>query len=348
MEDVKQINTKQTTDNLQPATETITLAHGSGGKLMHELIEKTISSQISNPILEQFGDSALINENGFKVAFTTDSFVVKPPFFNGGDIGKLAVCGTVNDLAVSGAKPLFLSLGLIIEEGFPKRSLEIIMKSISLEAKKADVKIVTGDTKVVEKGKGDGIFINTAGIGKINYLMEESISPGDKIIINGALAEHGTAIIMAREDLGLKSIVNSDCQSLIGLIDVITQVGGVKWMRDPTRGGLAATLNEASSQFKNAIVINEDRIPENRVAASVCEILGYDPLYMANEGKVVAFVSEDKAEEVLKAMKDHPLGEKSAIIGEITPGSNQVVLKTKIGGERIVDMPVADQLPRIC
>ena len=327
----------------------ITLGHGSGGKLMHELIEKTIAPSINNKFLSQFGDSAVVTENGLDLAFTTDSYVVKPPFFNGGDIGKLAVCGTVNDLCVSGAKPLYLSLGLILEEGLALKDLEIIMASIASQAKEAGVQIITGDTKVVEKGKGDLIYINTAGIGLNKFKLKGNVVPGDKIIINGPLAEHGTAIIIAREDLNIKSEVKSDCATLYGLTKAAFEAGEVKWMRDPTRGGLAATLNEAASVFGNSISIYEEKIPVNPSAMSVCDILGYDPLYLANEGKVAVIASNGDAERILKAMRAHPLGKKSEIIGRITEGqSGRVVLETEIGGSRIVDMPVADQLPRIC
>jgi hydrogenase expression/formation protein HypE len=307
-----------------------------------------------NPVLNRLTDSAIVELiKGRRIAFTTDSFVVKPVVFKGGDIGKLAVCGTVNDLAVSGAIPLYISCSLIIEEGLSEELLSRLIGSVRKEALRAGVKVVTGDTKVVEKGNCDKIFINTSGIGVVKYKKELSVNrikPGDKIIINGTIADHGAAVMLARNDLGFKGGAASDCASLNRLIlTVLRKCSNVKFMRDPTRGGVAAVMNEIAEGASFGIRLFEDKIPINNATASFCEILGIDPLQMGNEGKVIIVIEARGADRALRLMKKDPLGRKAAVIGEVTREyKGKVVLKTKVGGERIVDMPVLEALPRIC
>ncbi len=331
--------------------KTITLLHGNGGKAMHELIEKLLLKNFDNACLRELGDAAFVKNIRGKLAYSTDSFVVNPIFFPGGDIGKLSVCGTVNDLAVSGAMPEYLSCGLIVEEGFGYDKLEKIILSMKQACDQAGVKIVTGDFKVVEKNSADRIFINTSGIGQIygtSNLSVKRIKPGDKIIINGTLGDHGAAILMAREELKFKSTIKSDCASLNGLIGNIIDAS-VKFMRDPTRGGLATTLSEISLSCGYDMMINQSDIPVKKSVREFFEILGFDPLYMANEGKAVFIVSPDKADKVLSGMKKHPLGKNSRIIGEVMNSKKKkVYLRTSIGGRRIVDMISGEQLPRIC
>ena len=333
----------------------ILLSHGSGGKLTHNLIYHIFFKYFNNEILEKQTDSALLNIGSKNLAFTTDSYVVDPIFFPGGDIGKLAVCGTVNDLAVSGAKPLYLSASFIIEEGFPMNDLETIVKSMAEEAKKAGVKIVTGDTKVVDKGKCDKIFINTSGIGVLNKDRLEissgfQIEIGDKIIVNGNIGEHGMAVLSARNELNFEANVESDCASLNGLIhDILWASKGVKFMRDATRGGVGTVLCEIAENKKYGIEIEESKIPISENVKGMCEIFGFDPLYVANEGKLIVVVSEKDSNKVLSIMRNHDLGKESSIIGEIVKtNKGLVVLKTEIGGSRIVDMLSGAQLPRIC
>ncbi|MDY6985125.1 MAG: hydrogenase expression/formation protein HypE [Candidatus Thermoplasmatota archaeon] len=312
----------------------ISLGHGSGGKLTWDLINK-ISKKFESV---QLTDSALLAN---KIAFTTDSFVVHPLFFSGGDIGKLSVCGTINDLSVMGAKPLYLSCALIIEEGFEEEKLQSIIDSMAKTAKEAEVKVVTGDTKVVEKGKADGIFINTSGIGSLTSYEPKKIEEGDEIIINGEIGQHAIAIMTSRFDLDFE--IESDCAPLNGLISSLP-LDEVKFMRDPTRGGIAATLNEAVEDV--GIEIYEEKIPVSEEVRAVCELLGFDPLYLANEGKVIVIARD--GEEIVRAMRKHPLGQKAKIIGKVTEDKGRVFLRSLSGGRRIVDMPVADQLPRIC
>jgi len=331
--------------------KTITLSHGSGGRLMHELIEGLFVKNFSNPYLSKLGDSAFIDINGSRLAYTTDSFVVKPLFFPGGDIGRLAVCGTVNDLAVSGANPRYLSCAMIVEEGFSYRDLERITLSIRAACKTAGVQIVTGDFKVVEKGAIDKIFINTSGAGEILKDAELSISrirPGDKVIISGTIGEHAASILLAREALKFKARILSDCNSLNGLVSSV-MCRDIKFMRDPTRGGLATTLNEISVSSGYNIGINESAIPVKRPVKALCEILGFDPLYLANEGKLIAIVSSRSAKRLLSKFRIHPLGRDASIIGEIQKEKDRMVyLKTEIGGTRILDMVTGEQVPRIC
>ena len=331
----------------------ITLAHGSGGKLTHELVKQVFLPCFNNKALSLLGDSALLNINGTKLAFTTDSYVVKPLFFPGGDIGMLAVNGTINDLAVVGAEPMFLSAGFIIEEGFELSLLEKVVNSMKEAATLASVEIVTGDTKVVEKGSVDGLYMNTCGIGIVNNginLCTSLIEIGDKIIISGTIGDHGMAVLSERESLGFTPSITSDCAPLSGMIKKILASGSrIKFMRDPTRGGLATTLNEFVNTQKYGILIDEQTIPVNDGVRALCEILGYDPLYIANEGKVVIVVSAHDADKVCEILKDDSLGRDAAIIGEVVvEPKGKVCLKTLIGGTRVIDMLVGDQLPRIC
>jgi hydrogenase expression/formation protein HypE len=331
----------------------VLLAHGGGGKLMHDLIKKMLMPPLANELLEQNHDSTVMELNGQKIAFTTDSYVVQPIFFPGGDIGTLAVNGTVNDLSMSGAEPLYLSIGLIIEEGFPMEDLARITESVKLAAQQAGIRIVTGDTKVVDKGKGDGIFINTAGIGVINHELKitpGSIRSGDVIILNGDIGRHGMAIMAAREGLGFDTTIESDCAPLNGLVrDIVSSGVQVHCMRDLTRGGLVSALNELSEDSNSEILIEEDSIPVREEIQGACEILGFDPLYVANEGKLVIFVPEKHANKCLGVMKEHRHGKDSAVIGKVLSiGKNIVKLKSKIGTTRILDMLSGEQLPRIC
>ncbi len=333
----------------------ILLAHGSGGKLSAKLIREVFMKHFHNEYLEKQSDAAIFITESKKMAFTTDSYVVDPVFFPGGNIGKLAVAGTVNDLAVCGAIPKYLTAGFIIEEGFPVKELEIIVASMTMEAKNAGVLIVSGDTKVVNKGKCDKIFINTAGVGSLKSDYEgiaegKRIEAGDKILINGSIADHGMAIMTKREALSIHLPVESDCACLNGLIHTcLDNKNSVHFMRDATRGGLATVLCELAEMKQLGVSLFEDKIPVKEEVRGLCELLGFDPLYVANEGKVVMVVKEDVAEEMLYLMQQHLQGKQAAIIGEITsahPG--QVNLKTIIGGARIVDMLSGDQLPRIC
>ncbi len=333
---------------------TVQLGHGSGGKMMNDLISNLFIRIFDNPALNQMNDQAELQVNGSRLAFSTDSFVVDPLFFPGGDIGDLAVNGTVNDVAMSGAKPLFLSTGFIIEEGFSLGDLEKIVESMQRAACKAGIAIVTGDTKVVNKGSADKIFINTAGIGLIEHdftLGAKKIQPSDAIILSGTIADHGITILSQREGLAFEAPVESDTAALHELIAKILAAGGaaVRAMRDPTRGGLASALNEYAEVANVGIRIAEERIPLNKAVAGACEMLGIDPLHVANEGKLITIVAREKAGAVLAAMRKHPLGEKAAIIGDTTkddPGL--VTLRTKFNTWRIVDMLVGEQLPRIC
>jgi hydrogenase expression/formation protein HypE len=333
---------------------TISLAHGSGGKLTHDFIKRVLLKKYGNPILNRLTDSAILKLGRKEdLAFTTDSFVVNPIIFKGGDIGKLAVCGTINDLAVCGALPIYISCSLIIEEGMKESLLEEIIDSMRREAKSVGVKIVTGDTKVVERGSADKIFINTSGIGIIKYknrLSPCSIKIGDKIVINGPIADHGIAVLLAREELGFKTEVKSDCASLSKLIlSILKKCSNVRFMRDPTRGGLATTMNEIASGMQFGIKLFEKNIPLNEPTKAACELLGLDPLYIGNEGKVVMVLPEKEAYKALKIMKRDKLGRKAAIIGEITKDfKGKVIVRTKVGGERIIDMLSKEALPRIC
>jgi hydrogenase expression/formation protein HypE len=338
--------------------KTITLAHGSGGKAMHDLIDDVFVHSFDNPILALLEDQATIDlatlvAQGDRLAFTTDSYVVDPLFFPGGDIGMLAVNGTVNDLAVSGAKPLYLSCGFILEEGLSIQTLRQIVSSMKVAADDAGVKIVTGDTKVVPRGAADKLFINTAGVGVIRagiHCGADRIQVGDAVIINGELGNHGAAILIARGELALDTEIASDCQTLHHLVDTILEVcPNIRAMRDLTRGGLATVLNELAQSAHVGIQINEPSISVCEEVHGVCELLGLDPLYLANEGKLVAIAPATQAEGVVTAMRSHPAGRDSRIIGHVVAAhSGTVILQTQFGSQRIVDMLVGEQLPRIC
>jgi len=330
----------------------ILLAHGSGGKLMHDLIAKSFVSTLGNPILDKLDDSAIL-ELGGRLAFTTDSYVVSPIFFPGGDIGKLAVCGTVNDLSMSGAVPSYLSLSFIIEEGLPLADLEKIVNSAHQAAVEAGVRIVAGDTKVVNQGSADKLFITTSGVGTVPPGIDISganASPGDKVIVSGTLGDHGIAVLSQREGLKFQVPIPSDCAPLNRLVaEMLETSTNIHCLRDPTRGGLATTLNELAEQSRVGIQIEEASVPVNKAILSACELLGFDPLYVANEGKLVAIVKADDADKVLAKIKKNQYGHNAAIIGEVVsehPG--RVVMKTKLGASRIVDMLVGELLPRIC
>lgn len=325
----------------------IMLSYGGGGRKTQELIKKIFLKHLDNEFLHPLDDGAIID----KLVFSTDSYVVQPIIFPGGDIGKLAVSGTINDISVMGAKPMYLSLGLIIEEGLEKDILEKIVKSISETAEEAGVKIITGDTKVVEEGKGDSIYINTSGIG--NLLVHpppsvDRIEVGDKIIINGEIGMHGIAVLVARKQLGIKAEVKTDCAPLSSLISSVISPS-IKFMRDPTRGGLAASFNEVVEGKDWGIELYEDKIPISDEVKGVCELLGYDPLNVANEGKVISIVERSAASDILKKMRKHPSGKNSEIIGEITDRyPKRVILHSNFGTKRIVEMPTGTLLPRIC
>ncbi|HOO56966.1 MAG TPA: hydrogenase expression/formation protein HypE [bacterium] len=333
----------------------IMLSHGAGGKQTHDLIAELFVENFSNIYLDSLDDSAVLGQEGpdSEFVFTTDSYVVKPTFFPGGNIGKLAVCGTVNDLAVMGAVPKYLSCGFIIEDGFLFSDLEKIVVSMKSALDEAGSRIVTGDTKVVEKGAADGIFINTAGVGVRKKGIRpgiSSIQEGDVILINGFIGDHGLAVMAERENFPFKTSVTTDCAPLNGLISKLVEaVPGTRFMRDATRGGLATVLNEIASESSLGIRLDEQSIPKRETTAKFCDMLGLDPLYLANEGKVVAVVPGTDLETALAALKSHPYGTDSAVIGRLVgehPG--RVTIKTAIGGSRILDMLTGDPLPRIC
>lgn len=333
----------------------ILLGHGSGGKLSHELITNLFVKYFHNDILDQQTDASVLNPNSQLISFTTDSFVVDPIFFPGGNIGKLAVAGTVNDLAVSGAKPLYLSASFIIEEGLPFKDLESIVQSMAEEAVKAGVKIVTGDTKVVDRGKADKVFINTTGIGSIDEKRRhigsgKKIQPGDKVIINGTLADHGMCIMAKRENLGFRAEIESDCASLNHMIAEVLEVSEqVKFMRDATRGGLATVLCELAESRKLGFEIDELKVPVKENVRGICELLGFDPLYVANEGKVLMIVGKEDADRVLETLRKNEFGNDAAIIGDVVDEHHgKAWMTTGIGGRRIIDMLAGEQLPRIC
>lgn len=332
--------------------DAVLLAHGSGGRLGHDLVEKKFLPLLANPMLSRLDDSAIFEACG-RLSFTTDSYVVNPIFFPGGDIGKLAVCGTVNDLSMSGARPAYLSLSLIIEEGFSLEELDRIVQSIKASAEEAEVIIVTGDTKVVNQGQADKLFINTSGIGIIPEGVDISganAKSGDKVILSGTIGDHGIAIMSQREGLRFSVPVESDCAPLNKLVAQMLEASReIHCLRDPTRGGLATTLNEFARQSNAGIIIEEDRIPVAEGVRAACELLGFDPMYVANEGKLVAVVEPDDADRILAKMKENSYGRNAAIIGRITSDyAGKVVMKTKLGSSRIVDMLSGELLPRIC
>jgi len=331
----------------------ILLEHGGGGLLSHELISEYFLPRFQNPYLERLEDSAVLSIGNRKFCFTTDSYVVSPVFFPGGNIGSLAVHGTVNDLSVCGGKPLYMSCGFILEEGFPFASLEIIIQTMAEAAALANVEIVTGDTKVVARGAADGIFINTSGIGIVEYpgtLSVKNIEPGDIIIVNGTIGDHGAAIIQARENLSLASDILSDSAPLNDLIAEILKISpNVHCMRDATRGGLGAILAEIAKSAQVRMDIDEKSIPIQENVRGICEILGFDPLFLANEGKMILFCPKSDADQLLTVMRNHKHGQNAAIIGMVADvGKGRVVLRTSIGGERIVDLPTGELVPRIC
>ncbi|WP_318248638.1 hydrogenase expression/formation protein HypE [Geomonas subterranea] len=331
----------------------ILLGHGSGGRLSHQLLDELIIPQLSSVPVAGQNDAALLNIGGIKLAFSTDSYVVDPVFFPGGNIGDLAINGTVNDLAMMGARPLCLSVGFILEEGFSKAELSRILASMREAADSAGVAIVTGDTKVVPKGKGDRIFINTSGIGAVEHNLQidgASACVGDKIIVNGCIGDHGIAVLSAREGLEIDSGIQTDSAALNGMVATLLPLGSaLHVLRDPTRGGVATTLKEIALQSGVTITLDEKSLPINPGVKGVCSILGLDPLYVANEGKLLAFVAPDRAEEALAVMHRHPLGKDAAIIGEVTGTSaGKVQMETMVGGVRGVEMLAGEQLPRIC
>lgn len=332
--------------------ETILLAHGSGSKLSHDLIEKNLLPSLTNPLLARLDDSAVFDLSG-RISFTTDSYVVNPIFFPGGDIGKLAVWGTVNDLSMSGARPLYLSLSFIIEEGLHVAELKKVMASIKAATEEAGVQIITGDTKVVNHGAADKLFINTSGIGVVPQgvnISGANAKVGDKVILSGAIGDHGIAVMSQREGLQFSVPVKSDCAPLNKLVAEMLQASSkINCLRDPTRGGLATTLNELAQQSQVGIRIEEEKIPLHEGVRGACELLGFDPLYVANEGKLVAIVAADDAQKILARMRKNPYGKEASVIGEvIEEHKGRVVMKTRLGASRIVDMLTGELLPRIC
>jgi len=336
-----------------PAHDRIVMGHGSGGRLSANLLRDVFLPRFSNPVLDRMDDQAVFAIGGSQVAFTTDSFVVQPLFFPGGDIGSLAVHGTVNDLAMSGAVPLYLSAAFIAEEGLPIGQLHRIAESMAEAAEAAGVLIVTGDTKVVERGKGDGLFINTTGIGIVPAglrLSASEVRTGDLVILSGCIGDHGIAIMASRAGLEFETTIQSDSAPLHGLVaEMLAASRRIRCMRDPTRGGLSSSLNEIAAMSGVAIEIVEGRIPVRDEVRGACELLGLDPLYVANEGKLIAVVAPDAADEVLAAMRSHPLGRDAAVIGHALGGEpGLVTMKTAFGSTRIVELLPGDQLPRIC
>ena len=333
------------------ATRCVTLAHGNGGRYMRELIDELFARHLDNPLLDTDLDAAVLELPNNKIAFTTDGFTVNPLEFPGGTIGSLAIHGTINDLAVSGAIPKYLSLNVFIEEGLEFDQLERIIKSMAQAAFDADVQIVTGDTKVVPRGEVPGLFFATSGIGIIEHdrpLGMDQIKPGDQIILSGSVGVHGTAVMLAREQFGLKGELLSDSASVFPFTQSLLSMPGLRFMRDPTRGGLASVANEIASAIDQEVRLFQTRIPVQPQVESVCEILGYDPYYLASEGRVVAIVSPESAEQAVHLWQQYPGGEDAALIGEIRAGESKVILQTELGGERYLEELEDDPLPRIC
>jgi hydrogenase expression/formation protein HypE len=331
----------------------ITLTHGAGGKATRDLVEALFLDAFGNDALAPLGDSAVVSLPPGRVAVTTDSYVVRPLAFPGGDIGELAVNGTVNDLAVAGARPLWLTAGFVLEEGLPIDELRAIVTSMASAAGHVGVAVAAGDTKVVERGKADGLYVTTAGLGVLEHdvvLGPERVHPGDRVVLSGTLADHGVAVLIARGDLRLEGDIQSDTAPVHELAAALLGLGeGLRWMRDPTRGGLATALNELAAQSGLAVRLREDALPIEPAVAAACEILGIDPLYVANEGKLVAVVAPDVAAEALARLRAHPLGAEAVEIGAVEPEpEGMVLLDTALGGSRIVDLLVGDPLPRIC
>ena len=331
----------------------ILLGHGSGGKLSAELIDSIFLPAFQNPVLARLDDQGIVSVSGSRLAVTTDSFVVKPLFFRGGDIGSLAVHGTVNDLAMGGAHPLYLTVAFILEEGLPMETLRRVVDSLARAAREAGVEIITGDTKVVERGSGDGIFINTTGIGIVPegvQLSANAARPGDRVLLSGSIGEHGMAILSEREGLEFENPVESDSAALHTLVAAMLAADRrIHVMRDPTRGGVSSTLNEIAKQSGVGMQIEEGAIPVREEVRGACELLGLDPLYVANEGKLIAIVDVAAADAVLAAMRGHPLGRQACVIGSVTEAHQRMVtMRTVLGTQRVVDMLAGDQLPRIC
>jgi len=333
--------------------EKILLSHGEGGKRTRDLIGSVVARHFHNPVLAPFFDSGLLGRIDGEIAFTTDGHVVTPTFFPGGDIGRLAVCGTVNDLAVCGAKGVAISCGLVLEEGLPVETLDRALASMREAADEAGIYVACGDTKVVERGKGDGIFITTAGVGVMVdgwRPAPEAVRPGDRILLSGTMGDHYVAVLVARQRLSLSAPVRSDVAPLGGLLLPILERFGsrVRFLRDPTRGGVGVTLNEMASSAKARFLLDEERLPVRESVRGVCEILGFDPLYLANEGKALLIVDPSISDEVLAALRENPLGREAAVVGEVQEGAPGVRMRTLPGGIRSIDYPVGDQLPRIC
>lgn len=332
---------------------TIVMGHGSGGKMMADLIQHMFASAFHNDVLDQLGDSAVFNINGSRLAFTTDSFVVSPLFFPGGDIGELAINGTLNDLAMSGARPMFLSSGFILEEGLAMETLGRVVESAARACQEANVQLITGDTKVVNKGHGDGLYINTTGLGLISQginIAPKNAQPGDAVIVSGTMGDHGIAIMSVREGLQFETEIRSDTAPLYGLVEAMLNVTqDIHCLRDATRGGLSAVLNELATASKVGIEFEEKKVPVKPEVNAACEMLGLDPFYIANEGKLVALLPADQADAVLEVMWAHPFGKDAVRIGTVVPHhAGLVVAKTSIGGSRVVDLPAGELLPRIC
>lgn len=335
-------------------TEKIVMGHGSGGKMTYDLIAKTFLPRFDNPALRAGDDAGVVQlDSGLRLAISTDSHVVAPLFFPGGDIGRLAVCGTVNDVAVMGATPLYLTAGFILEEGLERIVLDRVVDSMQLAAMEAGVQIIAGDTKVVQRGKGDGLYINTAGVGVVSpgvSLGGAQARPGDLVLLSGPIGDHGIAVLAARNELGFETQIQSDVAPLNYLIKAMLESSrNIHVLRDPTRGGVAAALNEIAHQSNTCIVLNESAIPVRPAVSAACEMLGFDPLYVANEGKLLAIVARQDAEKVLAEMRTTLYGEEAVVIGEVKASPQQrVVMRTPIGSTRLVDVPAGEMLPRIC
>ncbi|HET9288873.1 MAG TPA: hydrogenase expression/formation protein HypE [Gaiella sp.] len=333
--------------------ELVNLSHGAGGKATRDLVEALFLEELGNEALAPLGDSAVVAPADGRLALTTDCYVVRPLVFPGGDIGELAVNGTLNDLAVAGARPLWLTAGFVLEEGLPIELLRSVVRSMAAAAERAGVPVAAGDTKVVERGKADGLYVTTAGVGVLDHdlqLVPGSVRPGDRVLLSGTLADHGMAVMIARGDLHLEGDVESDTAPLHELTAALLGLGeALRWMRDPTRGGLATALNELAAQASLAVRLEESALPVRPPVHAACEILGIDPLYVANEGKLVAVVAADSAVDALAILRAHPLGADAVEIGVIEPEpEGMVLLDTSLGGSRIVDLLVGDPLPRIC
>ena len=333
--------------------ELVTLAHGSGGKATRSLVEEVFVDALDNAALTPLGDAALLTAGATGIAFTTDSYVVKPLFFPGGDIGELAVNGTINDLAVAGAEPVALAAGFVIEEGFPVADLRRIVDSMARAAARAGVPVAAGDTKVVERGKADGLYVTTSGVGVVSphvSLGPERVRPGDRVLVSGTIGDHGTAVLVARGELELEVALASDTAPVHELTRALLELGDqVRWMRDPTRGGVATTLNELAEQAGLAVVLQESALPLHPAVVGTCELLGIDPLYVACEGRLIAVVADEAADAALERLRSHPVGAGAAVVGEVRAEPAELVLmETALGGSRIVDMLVGDPLPRIC